>query len=306
MTLRNHTNAATERAEGGDSVAEDRKFVVALARGLDVLRAFRPGEGMLGNQEIAARTDLPKPTVSRLTYTLTKLGYLTHVERFGKYQIAPAALSLGYSALAQLGIRQIARPYMQALADYAGGAVALGARDRLRMVYVEHCVSAGALMVRLDVGSLIPMSSSALGRAYIAALGEAERDALFDELAIRHGDDWPSVRAGIEQAMDDIARRGFASSVGDWRADINGVGVPLVMPDGSGTYAFNCGAAAFALSKDQLENDIGPRLLDAVRQIQTVVNGGISEPEIGIGRQTLLSGGARDLDDHSQKRRPGG
>jgi DNA-binding IclR family transcriptional regulator len=73
-------------------VATDRSFVVALSRGLDVLRAFRPNDGLLGNQEIAARTNLPKPTISRLTYTLTKLGYLTPVPRFDKYQLAPAAI----------------------------------------------------------------------------------------------------------------------------------------------------------------------------------------------------------------------
>jgi len=73
----------------GKPVASDRSFVVALARGLDVLRAFHPNDGLLGNQEIAARTKLPKPTISRLTYTLTKLGYLTPVPRFEKYQLAP-------------------------------------------------------------------------------------------------------------------------------------------------------------------------------------------------------------------------
>src|ERR1700751_6481155 len=67
--------------------ATDRSFVVALSRGLDVLRAFQPNDGLLGNQEIAARTSLPKPTVSRLTYTLTKLGYLTPVPRFEKYRL---------------------------------------------------------------------------------------------------------------------------------------------------------------------------------------------------------------------------
>ena len=77
----------------GKKVATDRSFVVALSRGLDVLRAFQPNDGLLGNQEIAARTKLPKPTISRLTYTLTKLGYLTPVPRFEKYQLAPAALA---------------------------------------------------------------------------------------------------------------------------------------------------------------------------------------------------------------------
>src|SRR5215813_11527917 len=83
---------------GGESAAAgDRKFVTALARGLEILRAFTPSEGLLGNGELVERTGLPKPTVSRLTYTLTKLGYLVHVERLAKYQLAPAALSLGYT-----------------------------------------------------------------------------------------------------------------------------------------------------------------------------------------------------------------
>src|ERR1700693_3926329 len=136
--------------------AHDRKFVTALARGLDVLRAFTPSEGVLGNQEIVTRTGLPKATVSRLTYTLTKLGYLSHIERLGKYQLAPAALSIGYSALANLRIRQIARPYMQELADYSGASVALGSRDRTNIVYIEHCRSEQAGMLRLDLGPRIP------------------------------------------------------------------------------------------------------------------------------------------------------
>lgn len=59
-----------------ETTLDERKFVVALARGLDLLRAFRPGETMLGNRDFAERTGLPKATVNRLAYTLTVLGYL--------------------------------------------------------------------------------------------------------------------------------------------------------------------------------------------------------------------------------------
>jgi DNA-binding IclR family transcriptional regulator len=89
--------------------ATDRKFVVALSRGLDVLRAFHPRDGLLGNQEIAARTRLPKPTVSRLTYTLTKLGYLAQVSRFDKYQLAPAMATCAALPRKQAATSQWAR-----------------------------------------------------------------------------------------------------------------------------------------------------------------------------------------------------
>lgn len=58
---------------------EQRQFVTALARGLALLAAFR-GERVLGNLELARRTQLPKSTVSRLTFTLTCLGYLEQAD----------------------------------------------------------------------------------------------------------------------------------------------------------------------------------------------------------------------------------
>jgi hypothetical protein len=67
-----------EAVAGATNGAKDRKFVAALARGLDILRVFTPNDGLLGNQEIAQRSGLPKATVSRLTYTLRRLGYLDY------------------------------------------------------------------------------------------------------------------------------------------------------------------------------------------------------------------------------------
>ena len=67
--------------------SEDRHFVTALARGLQVLSCFRASDKMLGNQELARRCGLPKSTISRLTYTLTKLGYLEHDPEVGRYRL---------------------------------------------------------------------------------------------------------------------------------------------------------------------------------------------------------------------------
>lgn len=115
---------------------EDRQFVTALARGLEVLRCFTPTENTLGNQEIAHKTGLPKPTVSRLTHTLVRLGYLRQDALSGLYQLDIGILRLGYAMLSNLMIRTVASPLMQVLADYAKAAVAMAARDRLSMVYV--------------------------------------------------------------------------------------------------------------------------------------------------------------------------
>jgi DNA-binding IclR family transcriptional regulator len=245
----------------------------ATSWALEILRAFSPSEGLLGNQELVSRTGLPKATVSRLTHTLTRLGYLTHIERLEKYQLAPGALSIGYSALANMRIRQIARPYMQELADYAAASVALGSRDRLNLIYVEHCRGKEGVMLRLDLGARVPLATTAMGRALLAALPVKEREYLMSFIARKEGDRWPKVRAGIERGIKDLAVKGFTTSIGEWEPDIAGVGVPLVLADGSGVFSFNCGAPAFQLTQDRLEADIGPRLVNVVRNIEAALTG---------------------------------
>jgi len=254
-------------------VATDRSFVVALSRGLDVLRAFQPNDGLLGNQEIAARTNLPKPTVSRLTYTLTKLGYLTPVPRFEKYQLAPSAMALGYAALANLGVRHLSEPFREEMMRVTGGAVAVGGRDRHNMIYFGQSRNGLTLGVQLDVGSRIPIATTAMGRAYMWALPDEERGALVRELREHYGSRWPKMRDGIERSGEIVAKHGFAISAGEWQNDVHAVGVALKLNDGTGPYAFNCGAPAFRFTEDRLRNDIGPRLVAMVRNIEAALGG---------------------------------
>jgi DNA-binding IclR family transcriptional regulator len=278
--------------------ATDRSFVVALSRGLDVLRAFHPNDGLLGNQELAARTKLPKPTVSRLTYTLTKLGYLTPVPRFEKYQLAPSAMALGYAALANLGVRHLSEAFREEVMRETGGAVAVGARDRLSMIYFGQSRNGLTLSVQLDVGSRIPIATTAMGRAYIWALPPDDRTALLREMREHYGSRWPKMRDGIERSGEMVARHGFAISAGEWQDDVHAVGVALKLNDGTGPYAFNCGAPAFRFTEDRLVNDIGPRMVAMVRNIETALGGVVAtarkeESKKGKGGRTRVIEGIR-------------
>ncbi|MBC7583045.1 IclR family transcriptional regulator [Tardiphaga sp. vice352] len=273
------------------NVATDRSFVVALARGLEVLRAFRPNDGLLGNQEIAARTNLPKPTISRLTYTLTKLGYLTPVPRFEKYQLAPAAMALGYAALANLGVKHLSESFRDELMRQTGGAVAVGARDRLSMIYFGQSRSSLTVGVQLDVGSRIPIATTAMGRAYFWALPPEERAQLLREFREHYGSRWSKMRDGLERSGEMVARYGFVISAGEWQDDVHAVGVALKLNDGTGPYAFNCGAPAFRFTEERLRTDIGPRLLAMVRNIEAALGGTSAPPASKIASKKIKPGG---------------
>jgi DNA-binding IclR family transcriptional regulator len=249
--------------------SKDRNFVTALARGLDLLRCFTPEESLLGNQELAAKTGLAKATVSRLTYTLAKLGCLKKSAASGKYHLDVGVLAFGYQMLSNLSARAIARPFMEEMARYSGVAVAMAARDRLQMVYLDVVHGQANLTMRRQVGSYLPLHLSSMGRASLAAMPENERDFLLGHIRTRYADDWLEIRRGLERAFRDYADFGFCLSIGEWTRDVNSVAVPLVHKE-HGILAFNCGGPAFQLPRDKLEDDIGPRLIDMVNQIQAV------------------------------------
>lgn len=250
-----------------DEELKDRQFVTALARGLELLRCFTPRESLLGNQELARKTGLPKPTVSRLTHTLTRLGYLRHLPQSGKYQLEAGVMSFGYAMLSNLSIRAVARPLMEEMAGYAKAAVAMAARDRLSMVYLDVVHGEANLTMRRQVGSHLSLYRSAIGRACLAALLEDEREFLLGHIRKRHPDDWPEVRKGLERAFRDYADYGFCLSLGEWQRDVNAVGVAL-RHESHGLLAFNCGGPSFHLKREKLEDDIGPRLLHMVHNIE--------------------------------------
>jgi DNA-binding IclR family transcriptional regulator len=256
--------------EPEEDAGKERQFVVALARGLEVLHCFQPGNRLLGNQEIAKMTGIPKPTISRLTYTLTRLGYLDYSEKFGKYQLGTAVVPMGYSYLANMDICKIAAPLMQELADYSHAAVSVGARDRLKIVHLKGYYSADATASSRIVGGMpLPLATTSMGRAILCGLPEKERDFLLDHIRRENESEWQKNKAGIEQALKDYHERGFCLSLGEWRKDVNEVAVPMSPVGGSRLLSFNCAAPSFVLRRHMIEDDIGPRLVNMVGNIES-------------------------------------
>jgi DNA-binding IclR family transcriptional regulator len=250
------------------NIKEDRHFVTALARGLELLSCFRSGDKLLGNQELAERSKLPKSTVSRLTYTLTKLGYLQYDEHLGKYRLGTATLALGSAMLSKLDIRQLARPMMLELANFSHAMVSLGMRDRLNMIYVENCRSQAALTLSLDVGARIPIATTAMGRAYLAAVSSAERDEILELVRAADEKAWPVLRDKVQRSIEEFHELGCCTSFGDWQPDVNAIAIAFRPSDSTAPLSINCGGPAFNLSPEFLLQEVRPRLIEIVRQLQ--------------------------------------
>ena len=279
MNARKSADGAARVAAPRSNAKEDRHFVTALARGLEVLSCFHTVDRQLGNQEIAQRCKLPKSTVSRLTYTLTKIGYLQHIKESSKYRLGTATtLGLGNLMLALLEVRRKALLPMQALADFSRGMVALGMRDGCSMISIENCRSESAPILSLSTGARVPLATTALGRACLAVLPEDERRDLLLRLRQQDEEGWPGLCAGIELGLQQYQEIGCSCSFGDWQKDVNAIAVAFQPGGGLPLMSISCGVPVSHLEPKFLCDEVRPKLIDLVLWLESSLDGSGVEP----------------------------
>ncbi len=232
----------------------DRQFVTALARGLRILGCFHPARSSLTVTEIAAELGLPQPTAWRLCQTMLSLGYLTANDA-GRLRPALAVLRLGYATLSELPLAELARPYLQELADAFGGAAGMAVCDGHDMRFVQRCESTSQLVLNLRIGSRVPVATSAMGWAYLAGLPEADWDAATGTPVA-----WAAVKPAFRAAFADFITDGFIINPGVLHPGYTTVAVPVIGADGAPAFTLNCGAASSVLSVERLRSEAGPRL----------------------------------------------
>lgn len=236
----------------------DRQFVEALARGLKILEAFSRSSRPLANGEIAKATNFAPSTVTRLTHTLTTLGYLRLDPNTRRYVLTPKNLMLGYPVLAGLSLLDRARPVLERLSAETGETAGLAVRDGLYISFVQVIHGDNLVAVRLATGGRLPIAVSAAGLSILAALPEVEQRTL--AARIRSG---LTRRGGNTAAFDRRlaqARNGPVAIVRDaWRKGIGGVAVAL--KQGETIASLTIPVATGSISEDDMHGRLGEALL---------------------------------------------
>lgn len=255
------------------SGGSDRGFVNAVAKAFEVLRCFDGYHVRLGNQEIARRTGLPKSTVSRLTYTLTRIGYLAYLPDDLKYKLGEGAAALSSGILRGMDFRVAVRPLMQELADGIPAVCGMTIRDRADMVYIEHAVGHRAAAVNSALGARIPIGETASGRAYAAALPPAEREQFLADLEQQDREQWQLLVRALPAALETYAQGGYALTLGEHIDHIHGIAAPLWSPAHATWFVFAIGGLASVLTEERLHREIGPRLVGMLDKVRDLLAG---------------------------------
>ena len=243
-------------------------FVEPLARALALLSVFTSHDVWLGNRDLAERTGLPAPTLSRLLRTLLALGYLHQSAERRQYRLAAGVMALGYAAIAHSDVQQLARPAMQLLADDSRTCVTLASRDRLEVVVIESCHGdAASLRLNLGTGTRLALANSPIGWALLAGLPDVERFYLLDHIERRFPREWSYLRRRFGEAFSQVQQRGFCMALGEPAPEFCILAAPLMLV-GETPMVLACIGASAGISKARVERELGPRLVAAAQRLQ--------------------------------------
>ncbi|MDZ5459499.1 DNA-binding transcriptional regulator [Azohydromonas lata] len=217
----------------GDDDEGIYKEVRGLSRGLAVLKALNRLPGGIGStSELARLCALDRTTTKRLLETLRAQGFVRQGEKEGQYYLTFEVRRLSEGFEDEAWVARIASPAMQAAVRELVWPCDLGTAEAGFMVVRESTHRWSALSQhRAMIGEKMPLLETAIGRAYLAAADEAEREALL-ELLRRRGDRLGELArdgAFVQRLIAQTLERGYAINEGEWlqQADFAAVAVPV-------------------------------------------------------------------------------
>ena len=245
----------------------DRQFVTALGRGLTVLAAFEQHE-QLSHQQLCQMTALPKATITRLIYTLMTLGFLRITEH-GQYQLGSSAVRLSATAWSRHDMVAAAEPLLRQFASDNEVSVNLATEVEGEMRYHACCRSPARLSVNLQVGSAVPVTRTAIGRAFYAASSPARQASIRNNLQEHLStEDYNHAQSALSDAAEHYRLHGYTVSDGDFSTDILAVAVGVFdVATGQYAYSLNASVPRANWEAEEYKTMIVPKLQMLAQQI---------------------------------------
>ncbi len=244
---------------------EGGQVTMAMARGLDVLRAFDTDEEWIGNQELAARTGLPRATISRATNTLVQSGFLEADPATQKFRLGPAVLVLAGRVTGLPRLRAVLRPIMRQLSDETGASIGAVHLEHTDAVFFEYCRASGPVALALSAGGRAPLIGSASGAAILALATPAERAHVLRNFG---ADEAVRLRQAIGVAGSEIERDGYCRAFGSWHAEVNVIAAAWRLPVTGMLIAITAAGPTWSMPADRVETRVAPRLLAAMDRMR--------------------------------------
>jgi len=200
--------------------------IQSIERAAAILRLLSGRTRRLGVAELAGELDLPKGTVHGILRTLQAVGFVEQDNDSGKYQLGAALLHMGSMYLDGNELRTRALNWADALATRSGESVRIGTLHGSQVLIVHHVFRPDDSHQALEVGSLMPVHATALGKALLAHHRYLATDLMGRDMASYTPATVTDVYR-MTRELDEISRRGWSSEVEELLLGVASIAAPI-------------------------------------------------------------------------------
>jgi IclR family pca regulon transcriptional regulator len=243
-------------------------FISAVARGLDVIQAFKVSDGFLSLTEVASASNLPRPTARRVLFTLEELGFVRIQE--GMFTLTPKVLDLGMAFVTSKSIWDITQPHLAALARGTGHSSSIALLDGSDVIYVSRVAVPKLVGLNASIGTRFPAFVTSLGKVLLAWLNESDLNKVLAVPSLSGVTATnPPTRAQLAEELKSCREKGWVLTNQQLAPAILSIAAPITDGNGNVVASVNVNAHAYETDEEQLINEDLPLLLETAKKIST-------------------------------------
>ena len=242
-------------------------IIQSVAHALDVLEQFFGDADELGVTELSKRLKLHKNNVFRLLATLESRGYIEQNRATENYRLGTRCLQLGQGYVQHMGLLRQARPIMDDLVRQVRETTYVAVLRHGGLVPVEVVEAERTVRIASQLGDVLPLHSTAAGKAYVAFESEDEQRTLLPEALVKHTERTQVDRTALLQQLRSIAAAGFAVDTGEHLEDVRAVAVPIRDYTRAVVGTLAVVGPAYRLQIERLEKELAPIVVKAGREL---------------------------------------
>ncbi|MGH7819278.1 MAG: IclR family transcriptional regulator, partial [Candidatus Binatia bacterium] len=192
-------------------------------------------------------------TVHRLLMVLERHRLVEKIPHSGRYGLGLKLFELGTRAVAQLGLGQRARPYLERLVAEVRETAHLCVLDEGEVLYLEKVEPSRTVRVPSSVGRRNPAHCTAVGKVLLAFLPPAELDAVVRRHALRaFTRNTITSLSALRRELDAVRERGYSVDNEEIEEGLVCVGAPVRDYSGSVVASISIAGPAFRLTKAKI------------------------------------------------------